>query len=105
MKLWWGSRPITKNNLRYLSIKELYRLKQELAPVAYRNRDDETAMKAVVLINNEISRKLIKARGATVKWKIPKHSDLIMTDPWGFGKTISAEFEEDLQQEGEWING
>lgn len=28
-----------------------------------------------------------------MKWKIPKHSDLIMTDPWGFGKTISAEFE------------
>lgn len=27
------------------------------------DRDDETAMKAVVLINNEISRKLIKARG------------------------------------------
>lgn len=62
MKLRWGSRPITRKNLRYLSIKELYRLKQELVPVAYRNRDDETVMKAVVLINNEISRKLIKAR-------------------------------------------
>lgn len=62
MKLCWGSHPITKNNLRYLSIKELYRLKQEIAPVAYCNRDDESAMKAVVLINNEISRKLIKAR-------------------------------------------
>lgn len=60
MKLWWGSRSINKNNLRYLSIKELYRLKQALAPVAYRN--DESAMKAVVLVNNEISRKLIKAR-------------------------------------------
>lgn len=72
MKLWWGSRPITKNNLRYLSIKELYRLKQELAPVAYRNRDDESAMKAVVLINNEISRKLIKAR-KWQKWKIEKN--------------------------------
>lgn len=62
MKLRWGNRPITRKNLRYLSIKELYRLKQELAPFAYRNRDDETAMKAVVLINNEISRKLIKSR-------------------------------------------
>lgn len=62
MKLWWGSRSINKNNLRYLSIKELYRLKQEIAPVVYCNRDDESAMKAVVLINNEISRKLIKAR-------------------------------------------
>lgn len=72
MKLWWGSHPITKNNLRYLSIKELYRLKQELAPVAYRNRDDESAMKAVVLINNEISRKLIKAR-KWQKWKIEKN--------------------------------
>ena len=70
MKLWWGSRPITKNNLRYLSIKELYRLKQELAPVAYRNRDDESTMKAVVLINNEISRKLIKARGVAAVKKI-----------------------------------
>lgn len=28
---------------------------------------------------------------AAVKWKIPKHSDLIMTDPWGLGKTIPAE--------------
>ena len=62
MKLRWGSHPITKNSLRYLSIKELYRLKQEIAPVSYCNRDDESAMKAVVLINNEISRKLIKAR-------------------------------------------
>ena len=26
-----------------------------------------------------------------MKWKIPKHSDLIMTDPWGFGKTVLAE--------------
>lgn len=62
MKLRWGSRPITRKNLRYLSIKELYRLKQDLAPVAYQHRDDETTMKAVVLVNNEISRKLIKAR-------------------------------------------
>lgn len=28
-----------------------------------------------------------------MKWKIPKHSDLIMTDPWGLGKTIPAEVE------------
>ena len=26
-----------------------------------------------------------------MKWKIPKHSDLIMTDPWGFGKTMLSE--------------
>lgn len=26
-----------------------------------------------------------------MKRKIPKHSDLIMTDPWGFGKTMPAE--------------
>lgn len=26
-----------------------------------------------------------------MKWKIPKHSDLIMTDPWGSGKTMPAE--------------
>ena len=26
-----------------------------------------------------------------MKWKIPKHSDLIMTDPWGLGKTMPAE--------------
>jgi cell division protein FtsB len=28
---------------------------------------------------------------AEVKWKIPKHSDLVMTDPCGFGKTMPAE--------------
>ena len=28
-----------------------------------------------------------------MKWKIPKHSDLIMTDPWELGKTMPAEFE------------
>ena len=38
---------------------------------------------------------------ATVKWKIPKHSDLIMTDPWGFGKTISAEFEKVRKEQAE----
>lgn len=37
-----------------------------------RIRDDESAMKAVVLINNEISRKLIKAR-KWQKWKIEKN--------------------------------
>lgn len=26
-----------------------------------------------------------------MKWKIPKHTDLIMTDPWGLGKTMPAE--------------
>lgn len=26
-----------------------------------------------------------------MKRKMPKHSDLIMTDPWGFGKTVLAE--------------
>lgn len=36
-----------------------------------------------------------------MKWKIPKHSDLIMTDPWGFGKTISAEFEKARKEEME----
>lgn len=36
-----------------------------------------------------------------MKWKIPKHSDLIMTDPWGFGKTISAEFEKVRKEKAE----
>lgn len=26
-----------------------------------------------------------------MKWKIPKHSDLIMTDPWELGKTMPTE--------------
>lgn len=63
MKLYWKDIEITKQSLASLSIKKLYEIKQSLAPIAYEAKSFKDAkLQALLLINNEISRKLIKAR-------------------------------------------
>lgn len=63
MKLYWKDIEITKQSLAGLSIKKLYEIKQSLAPIAYEAESFKDAkLQALLLINNEISRKVIKAR-------------------------------------------
>lgn len=60
MKLYWDGIELNKQNLASFSISELYKMKQSLAPLAYKYEDIH--LKALLLVNNEISRKLIKEK-------------------------------------------